>query len=387
MIDRSSRLPSRSTVRMGLYACAAREPGNGSAVSIDHELEQPDAVTPDAAGPEEAAPDAGRTGAVLRGRYVLGPVIGVGSSAVVRRARDLQSQARVAVKQFRPGASAQDVRRQAQELSLLARLHHPGLMRLRDAGTAQGASWMVTDLADGPTLAERIRVGPVLPPRTVCRLGAELADALAYVHTRGVVHRDVKPANVLLDQGRARLADFGIAVSVDLTATTATGGMVGTAPYLSPEQVRGDRVGPAADVYALGLVLLEALTGHREYPGPMTESALARLQRPPVVPEAVPARPGRLIRAMTADDPDLRPAAAEVAEKLSAPPAVTPAGRHRRHRHLRRRHTSVVDQLRGINFGSTGLGAASAGSLNRPSSTPFRQHASPMIRGHDAWGR
>jgi eukaryotic-like serine/threonine-protein kinase len=327
-------------------------PGERTGVSVDHELEQPDEVTPDAAGPNVAV-----SGTVLRGRYALGPVIGVGSSAVVRRARDLQSRAMVAVKQFRPGASAQDVLRQARELSLLARLRHPGLVRLRDAGIEQGSSWVVTDLAEGPSLAERIRVGPVLVPRVVCRLGAELADALAYVHTRGVVHRDVKPANVLLDQGRARLADFGIAVSVDRTATTANGAMIGTAAYLSPEQVRGERVGPAADVYALGLVLLEALTGRREYSGPLVESAMARLQRPPMVPDAIPADLGRLIQAMTADDPDQRPAATEVAENLTAQPATTradtPVGRHRRHRYLqRRRQSSVVDQLRGITFGA-----------------------------------
>ncbi|MHA6619601.1 serine/threonine-protein kinase [Pseudonocardia sp. DLS-67] len=326
-------------------------------MTVDHELEQqPDAVTPDTTGPGMAVP-----GDVLHGRYALGPVIGVGSSAVVRRASDLRSRAVVAVKQFRPGASAQDVRRQSQELSLLARLRHPGLVRLRDAGVEQGVSWVVTDLAEGPSLAERIHAGPVLPPRMVCRIGAELADALAYVHTSGVVHRDVKPANVLLDQGRARLADFGIAVSVDRTATTANGAMVGTAAYLSPEQVRGERVGPAADVYALGLVLLESLTGRREYPGPLVESALARLQRPPVVPEAVPANPGRLIRAMTADDPEQRPAAAEVARKLTAPPAVTPAGRHRRHRYLQRRQGLIVDQLRGLTFGTAGRSATSRG--------------------------
>ncbi|MHA6631515.1 serine/threonine-protein kinase [Pseudonocardia sichuanensis] len=321
---------------------------------VDHELELPQPAT---AG--TAAPDVAVSGAVLQGRYVLGPVIGVGSSAVVRRARDLQSRAMVAVKQFRPGASVQDVRRQAQELSMLGRLRHPGLVRLRDAGTEQGSSWVVTDLAEGPSLAERIRVGPVLPPRLVCRLGAELADALAYVHTRGVVHRDVKPANVLLDQGRARLADFGIAVAVDRTATTANGAIIGTAAYLSPEQVRGEGVGPAVDVYALGLVLLEALTGRREYPGPMVESALARLHRSPLVPEAVPATPGCLIRAMTADDPDRRPVAAEVAEELTARPAVTPVGRHRRHRYRpqRRRQGSVVDQLRGITFGAAGPGS------------------------------
>ena len=121
------------------------------------------------------------------------------------------------------------------------------------------------------------------------RIGARLADALAHVHAGGIIHRDLKPANVLLGaDGRPRLADFGIARALDGTAVTGTGYVVGTAAYLAPEQVRGEWVGPAADVYALGLVLLEALTGRREYPGALVESATARLHRPPGIPEHLP---------------------------------------------------------------------------------------------------
>jgi eukaryotic-like serine/threonine-protein kinase len=112
---------------------------------------------------------------VLGGRYELGPVIGVGSSAIVHRARDLRRRVMVAVKQFRPGASLRDLRRQRQEMLMLARLRHPGLVQLRDAGTEHGASFVVTDLADGPTLAERIHNGPPLLPGTVSRLGAQMA--------------------------------------------------------------------------------------------------------------------------------------------------------------------------------------------------------------------
>ena len=146
---------------------------------------------------------------------------------------------------------------------------------------------------------------------------------LAHVHARGFVHRDVKPANILLDHGREpRLADFGIARALDGTVATATGAVAGTAAYLAPEQVRGETVGPPADVYALGLVLIEARTGRREYPGAMVESATARLYRRPAVPEGLPPDLAALLSAMTHPDPAARPNAADVAAALTKRPRV-----------------------------------------------------------------
>ncbi|TWF78019.1 serine/threonine protein kinase [Pseudonocardia hierapolitana] len=271
--------------------------------------------------PDEAAAfgDAPR---VVAGRYELGPVLGAGSSAVVHRARDLRRGVEVAIKCFRPGGSERDLRQQRQEMALLARLDHPGLVRLHDGGLVDDCPFVVTDLVEGPTLAQRIASGPPLAPGPVRRLGAHLADALAYVHAVGIVHRDVKPANVLLGNGgRPRLADFGIARALEATAATADGCVVGTAAYLAPEQVRGERVAPATDVYALGLVLLEALTGRREYPGAAVESATARLYRSPAVPEGLPAGLSTVLNAMMQDDPRRRPPAAAVAAALSADPA------------------------------------------------------------------
>ncbi|GAA5123040.1 serine/threonine-protein kinase [Pseudonocardia adelaidensis] len=259
---------------------------------------------------------------VVAGRYELGSVLGAGSSAVVHRARDLRRGVEVAIKCFRPGASERDLRQQRQEMALLARLDHPGLVRLHDGGIVDDCPFVVTDLVEGPTLAGRIAAGPPLAPGAVRRLGAQLADALAYVHAAGIVHRDVKPANVLLgDAGRPRLADFGIARTLEATAATADGCVVGTAAYLAPEQVRGEDVAPATDVYALGLVLLEALTGRREYPGAAVESATARLYRSPAVPVGLPAGLGTVLTAMTQDDPRRRPPAAAVAAALSADPS------------------------------------------------------------------
>jgi serine/threonine protein kinase len=292
---------------------------------------------------------------VVAGRYELGSVLGAGSSAVVHRARDLRRGVDVAIKCFRPGGSERDLRQQRQEMALLARLDHPGLVRLHDGGLVEDCPFVVTDLVEGPTLAERIATGPPLAPGVVRRLGAHLADALAYVHAAGIVHRDVKPANVLLgDGGRPRLADFGIARALEATAATADGCVVGTAAYLAPEQVRGEFVAPATDVYALGLVLLEALTGRREFPGAAVESATARLYRSPAVPEGLPAGLGTVLTAMTQDDPRRRPPAAAVAAALSADPA-SPAAtlapplrsrvvRHGRHR-LGRPGTRPVSRI------------------------------------------
>jgi serine/threonine protein kinase len=202
--------------------------------------------------------------------------------------------------------------RNRREVLTLAALSHPGLVTVYDVGDDHGRAYFVMQLIEGDTLAQRIRRGP-LPLGDVIALGAALADALAYVHRRGVVHRDVKPGNVLLDaDGRAHLSDFGIAAVRDAAPVTAAGMVIGTASYLSPEQVRGESVSPAVDIYALGLVLIECITGRREYPGNALEAAVARLHRRPMVPVGLPESLRMLLLAMTADEPDARPDADEV---------------------------------------------------------------------------
>ncbi|MDT7580751.1 MAG: eukaryotic-like serine/threonine-protein kinase [Pseudonocardiales bacterium] len=288
---------------------------------------------------QQATPDPG----VLGGRYELGALLGSGASAVVRRASDRLSGRTFAVKLFHAGASAHDRRRQQREMRALAALHHPGLVGMHDGGVEAGRPYIVTDLVEGPSLAERIAHRP-LEPAEVRRIGARLADALAHVHARGIIHRDLKPANVLLGtDGRPRLADFGIARALDGTAVTGTGYVVGTAAYLAPEQVRGEWVGPAADVYALGLVLLEALTGRREYPGALVESATARLHRPPAIPDSLPSCLRTTLYAMTALEPAVRPTAAEVVALLGTGSSRRDRGGYGRgvHRLKRSRHAAV----------------------------------------------
>ena len=263
----------------------------------------------------------------LGGRYQLGEVIGRGGMASVYTAKDLNLGRNVALKLFAPqSADPDELRRQEAEIELLATLNHPSLVTLFDAGTDtripdEPRPFLTMELVDGQDLRTRIRHSP-LPLDELAVVGAGIADALAYVHGLGILHRDIKPANILLvpvrpgEPLRPKLTDFGIARIIDGTRLTATGTMVGTAAYLSPEQARGADLGPASDIYSLGLVLLECLKGEVEYPGSAVESAVARLHRAPAIPDAVPAEWARLIRAMTALDPLDRPSAAELETAL-----------------------------------------------------------------------
>jgi serine/threonine protein kinase len=272
---------------------------------------------------------------ILAGRYELGAALGSGGMADVYRARDRVLDREVAVKILRDAATdGPDRARFVAEARILAGLSHSGLVTVLDAGfgsdepeTSPGRAprsqpFVVMELVEGPTLAGVLAEGP-LPLDRAVRVAVPVATALAYVHAHGVVHRDVKPGNVLLaSDGRVKLADFGIARLLgDSARHTRTGTAVGTAAYLAPEQVTGRAVSGATDVYALGLMLLEAVTGRREYPGPPAEAALARLHRSPSVPEALPGRWRALLTAMTAMEPADRPPAALVAEQLPGLPS------------------------------------------------------------------
>jgi serine/threonine protein kinase len=278
------------------------------------------------------------TNEVVGGRYRLGEVIGRGGMSSVYCARDENLGRDVALKLFAPQApDADELKRQEAEIQLLATLNHPGLVTLFDAGIDdripdEPRPFLTMELVEGQDLRTRIRHSTV-PLEELAVIGAGIADALAYVHGLGIIHRDIKPANILLVQIRPgeplrpKLTDFGIARIADSTRLTATGTMVGTAAYLSPEQAMGQPLAPASDIYSLGLVLLECIKGAVEYPGGAVESAVARLHRAPEIPEDVPAEWADLIRSMTAIEPLERPAAADIETALRqalVSPASTP---------------------------------------------------------------
>jgi serine/threonine protein kinase len=293
----------------------------GGAISDDENL-----------GPDTQAMPIDRpkgAGWILAGRYRVIDRIGAGGMAEVFRAHDLALGRDVAVKVFRSHADAADgaggIERQQLELRALARLNHPNLIALFDGSLAdtQDPAFLVMELINGPSLAARLADAP-LPEAEARTVAIQIADALAYVHGEGMVHRDVKPANILLGTDgasgegavRARLSDFGIVRLMGSERLTGVELLVGTATYLAPEQARGADVGPEADVYALGLVMIEALTCVRSFEGSGLEAVIARLERSPEIPEDLPHPWPALLRSMTAADPAARPAAAQVAETL-----------------------------------------------------------------------
>ena len=276
-------------------------------------------------------------GSLLGARYRLESRVGAGGMGVVYRATDEKLGRTVAIKLFRDSEAA-DLQRKTSETRLLASLNHPSLVTLYDALIdGDGEAYLVMEFVDGPTLRSRISDGPVAPV-DAARMARELGEALHVVHQAGIVHRDIKPANVLLrrspvvgEEFTATLADFGIAHLVGSSRLTTPGTLLGTAAYLSPEQVRGSEPAPSSDIYALGLVLLESLTGERVFGQPVVhEAALARLTNDPEVPGELGYGWKSLLTAMTARDPGQRPTALEVvhlARELRSESAPVPAAR------------------------------------------------------------
>lgn len=322
---------------------------------------------------------------LLAGRYRLGEVLGTGGMAVVRRARDTLLARDVAIKLFRPGQDTAGARRFDSEIRTLAGLSHPGLVAVYDADLTAETPFMVLQLVEGRTLRDRADEGP-MDVRDVRRMGAALADALAHVHARGFVHRDVKPSNILLDDDDVpRLADFGLARLAGSDRFTRTDQVVGTAAYLAPEQVRGEEITAAVDVYALGLVLLECLTGHREYEGPEIESAVARLHRPPVIPDDLPFGLVKLLSLMTSLSAGRRPSAGECADALRAadpPTLVMPVPRRSRGVLVA---ASAVVLIAAVSTGMIARSGSTPAESERPAPAPtqprtVQQNTAPLVQ-------
>ncbi|MBT2475756.1 serine/threonine protein kinase, partial [Microbacterium sp. ISL-103] len=262
------------------------------------------------------------TAALLDGRYVLHDHVGQGGMATVYRAEDAHLGRTVAIKMIHEGdGPVASIERAHTEKALLASLSHPSLVTLYDAQLEpKRPQYLVMEFVDGPTLAERMAAGP-LPPKDVARITRDLAEGLTAVHAAGIVHRDVKPSNVLLRRGRsgralaAKLADFGIACSIENTRLTTPGIVLGTLTYMAPEQLRDADPGTPVDIFSLGLVALEALSGEPGYPSLASgrAAAIARLMNPPTISETVPDEWRDLLTRMTRLEPEERPTAVEVA--------------------------------------------------------------------------
>jgi serine/threonine-protein kinase len=228
-----------------------------------------------------------RKGARL-GRYVIDDVLGAGAMATVFRARDLQLGRTVALKVMNLAIAARSdagerFRREAQAV---AALKHPGIVEIHDfaAATEEDPSYIVAELIDGPTLRAFVdqRRGRLLP-EVAALIAAQIADALAVAHDRGIVHRDVKPDNVMLEKrgksARVVLTDFGVAHITGLETMTASGALVGSPAYMSPEQARGHDVGPPADLWAVGVLLYQMVTGTLPFPGKEAFAVIAAVAR------------------------------------------------------------------------------------------------------------
>jgi hypothetical protein len=258
------------------------------------------------------------TGELLDGRYRLGTLLGRGGMSDVFRAVDEVNRTDVAIKIVR-SPDREYAQRLAQEAQALRRFSHPGLVQLFETGVNGDMAYLVMEFVDGPSLDQVLRQGPLTTAETAS-IGSSLAEALAYAHARGVVHRDVKPANILIGaDGLARLTDFGIARLVDTSTLTLTGTMLGTATYMAPEQLENHAVGPSADVWSLGIVLLECLTGERVYAGTPSEVLARRMAGPVTLPDGLPVPWKLLLTGMLASTPEDRLSALDVSTMLATP--------------------------------------------------------------------
>ena len=242
--------------------------------------------------------DESGAGPLLKNRYRLGRVLGRGGMCIVYQAWDTRLQRNVAVKRLEPPLN-EDPRTRARfdrEGRALAQLSHPNVVTLIDRGSSDNEDYLVFEYVEGRSLKELIREGP-LGLAEFGRIAGQVAEGLAAAHATGVVHRDVKPQNILIDRnGHAKITDFGIATGPDWTRVTRAGSIIGSARYMSPEQIRSKPVDARSDIYSLGVVMFEMLTGHPPFDGTnMPEIARMHLHSPaPLVSESRPNLPDGL---------------------------------------------------------------------------------------------
>ena len=329
---------------------------------------------------------------VIRGRYRLEQKIGDGGMSEVWLATDLELDRPVALKLLAPNADRQRFEREARAAAALS---HPNINQLFDFGEVEGRPYMVLEFLPGGTLEDQLLDDRPLPDEQTGRIARDLAAGLADAHAHGLIHRDLKPSNVLFDsEGRAKIADFGIAHMGDGGTLTEAGTVLGTAAYISPEQAAGEPAGPASDVYSFGVMLFRMLTGRLPFESdqPLELVAMHRDLDPPALEDIRPDVPPRLeslTAASLAKDPRDRPAdgaalfaelgaagGVEATQVLGAPPP--PHRDARRRRATPRRRLPLPALIAGfLAAGAAGLGLAylatrGASSTSTPTTTPRR---------------
>nr|MBA2578430.1 serine/threonine protein kinase [Euzebyaceae bacterium] len=268
----------------------------------------------------------------LLGRYALRQPLGRGGMSVVWRAEDVLLSRPVAVKAVELPSSVPEEERASlqarvmREARAAARLNHPNATTVFDVFSENGRAYLVMELVDGPTLGELVERDGPLPPERVAELGLVMLDVLRAAHTAGIVHRDVKPSNVMVTpSGTVKLADFGIAAVADDPKITMTGFVLGSPSYMAPEQARGLDVGPASDLWGLGATLAFAVQGAPPFDRPSGMATLAAVlnDEPHVGPEAGPLR--RVLLSLLDKEAGRRPSHGELRALLSGIVGTPPA--------------------------------------------------------------
>ena len=284
---------------------------------------------------------AARLQAALGQRYAFDGEVGHGMTTIVYRARDLKHDRLVAIKVLDPETTAGlGTSRFLREIQIVARLQHPHILPLFDSGHADGFLYYVMPLVEGESLRDRLTRDTQLPLADALRITAQVAEALGHAHSHGVIHRDIKPGNILLTGGHAVVSDFGIARALDVAApegVTSTGLTVGTPAYMSPEQCTGSaHLDARSDIYSLGCVLYEMLAGEPPFPGPDRRAVMARhvQEKPPSprvfrphTPEAVESIVAKALAKLPADRYQSPEELGEALTVLSSGPPLTEAPR------------------------------------------------------------